>query len=122
MNKILHSFRNIVLDTGSTFVETPTMIIPQLSAGLIRVKVSGTGNTSLSPTPEAYVSELVCGFRKDDNGTLYLGSLADPYVESTMLPSPTIVNNSNNIRIRFNRNSSAWDSYWIADVEIFYIQ
>lgn len=122
MNKILHSFRNIVLDTGSTFVETPTMPIPLLSAGLIRVKVSGTGNTFLSPTPEAHVSELVCGFRKDDNSTLHLGSLADPYVESTMLPSPTIVNNSNNIRIRFNRNSSSWDSYWIADVEIFYIQ
>ena len=121
MNKILHTFRKILLDTGSTFVETPTMTIPSLSGGMIRVKVSGIGNTSLF-TPEAYVSELVCRFRKDDNGILSLGSLATPYVESTMLPSPTIVNNSNNIRIRFTRNGSASDSYWIVDVEIFYIQ
>lgn len=122
MNKLVNIIKDITLTTGDTFVESSTITLPSISSGIIIAKVSGIGNNSLSPVPEAYVGEVYCRYQKDDNGTLSLGTSSEYISQATMLPRVSIVNNSNNIRLRFTRNGNAYDSNWIADVEIFYIR
>lgn len=120
MNKIIYKQSDLLLTTGDTFIETPSITIPGTSGGLLVAKLSSLGNnTSL----EWYVCEMVAGYNKDDNGVLTILT-TDFLYESTsvsFLPTPSYVVNSNNLRVRFTRNGFASDTKWIVDLEIFYI-
>lgn len=118
MNKIIYSQSGIVLTTGDTFVETSTITIPSVSGGLLVCRISCVGRNA---SFETYTCEMVAGFNKDDNGTLNILTTEYLFEGSNILATPSYVINSNNLRIRFTRNGHSDDTYWIADLDIYYI-
>jgi hypothetical protein len=116
MNKNIYQQSGILLSTGDTTVDTPN--IPLVQGGGILI-----ARASSSAIENLYVTEMVCKFQKDDNGVLTLSTAGFPYehILGTFLPRPSFVNVSNNLRIRFTRNTYGSDSYWMVDMDIFFL-
>lgn len=116
MNKNIYQQSGILLSTGDTFVETPNIPLIQ-GGGILIARISSVATSDL------YVVEMVCKYQKDDSGVLTLSTAGFPYehIAGTFLPRPSFVNSSNNLRIRFTRNTHGADSSWMVDMDIFFL-
>lgn len=124
MNKLIYQQSNILLSTGDSFVETTSFNIPSNSGGILIAKLSSIGAGGTTSLPDhGYVSEMVCRFQKNDSGVLSLGTTSILFLSANVgfTPTPSFVINSNNIRVRFTLNGSAYDTYWMVDLEVFYV-
>jgi hypothetical protein len=122
MNKQIYQQSGILLSTGDTFVETPSIPIPSTSGGILIARISSVGGGGSTSIPDAsYVGELVCRFQKDDSGILTLATSTIIYESGNIPGRPSFVVNSNNIRVRFTRNGASYDTNWIVDMDMLYI-
>jgi hypothetical protein len=121
MNKLIYNQSGIGLSTGDQFIETPTISIPMVSGGLLIARISGIGNNSESFGSDVYVCEMVAGFNKNDNGVLTILTTEYVFEYTNIDCKPSYVNNSDNLRIRFDRNGHLFDTNWIVDLDIYYI-
>jgi hypothetical protein len=125
MNKLIYQETNIILTTASSFVETQSFIVPSVSGGLLIARISAIGdNRDYEEFPkDSYVSEMICRYEKDDNGTLTLATTSFQYEAAypNFSPTPSFVNSSNNVKVRFTRNGYEFDSYWMVDMDLYFI-
>jgi hypothetical protein len=117
MNKNIFQQSGILLSTGDTFVETSNIPLIQ-GGGILIARISSVS------IDELYVVEMVCKYQKDDGGVLTLSTAGFPYEATRLtnfLPTPSFVNSSNNLRIRFTRNAYGDDSNWMVDMDILFL-
>jgi hypothetical protein len=125
MNKLIYQETNIILTTASSFVETQAFIVPSVAGGLLIARISAIGdNRDFDGSPkDSYVSEMICRYEKDDNGTLTLATTSFQYEAAypNFSPTASFVNASNNVKVRFTRNGYGFDSYWMVDMDLYFI-
>ena len=123
MNKLIYQETKIILDRSSSFVETQTFTVPTLAGGLLIAKISGIGGGTAAGARHAYVSEMICRYEKDDNGTLTIATTEFQYEAAypNFSPTASFVNASNNVKVRFTRNGYEFDSYWTVDMDLYFI-
>lgn len=125
MNRLIYQQSEIILTTGDTFVETITFDVPASSGGLIVAKVSSIGFNRSAGRYHQLVNEMICGYQKNAT-TLTLGTTDTVYQDiaiiGSYLPTPSFVNSSNNLRVRFTRNGYSNDSSWMVDLELFWVR
>ena len=127
MNKLIYQETDIILTSVSSFVETQTFTVPGVAGGLLIARISGIGDGRAADRRHGYVSEMICRFEKDDSGTLTLATTSFQYLDiwETILdpfpPTVSFINSSNNIKVRFTRNGYEFDSYWMVDMDLYFI-
>ena len=125
MNKLIYQETNIILTTDSSFVETQSFIVPSVAGGLLIARISAIGdNRDYEEFPkDSYVSEMICRYEKDDSGTLTLATTSFQYEAAypNFSPTASFVNASNNVKVRFTRNGYGVNSYWMVDMDLYFI-
>jgi len=125
MNKLIFNQDKLTLSTSVSFVETASITIPSPTSGFIIARISGIGQDTREPDfGFLYVSEALSAWNKDDSGILTLGyfnEINKPAYYPADTPSISFEVNSNNLRVRVTRNSFPEESYWMIDMDIFYI-